>query len=349
MNKNGSNVMVVDDEGTIREVLYRTLSDEGYSCRMAAGVDEALALLEQEPADLILSDIMMPGRNGTELLQEVMGKSPDTAVIMVTAVADTQTAINSMRMGAYDYVTKPFNLVEVLMSVERALEKRSLIITNREYREHLEQRVEEQTGLIRETFLGAVKALAQALEAKDPYTNGHSMRVTELSLTMAAEMGLDRSQVDRIRLAGQVHDIGKIGVPEEILHKEGKLTDQEFDFIKSHPSMGEKILRPVIKDQEVLAIVRSHHERFNGDGYPNGLSADEIPLGARIMAVADAYDAMTSNRPYRKALSPEKAREQLALNKGKQFDPEIVDLFLCIEEKLPFCPLSASPRLYQAS
>jgi len=349
MNEKRCDILVVDDEGTIREVLFRTLSDEGYECRMAANVDEAVQMIEDRPVDLILSDIMMPGRTGVDLLKQVMVDAPDTAVIMVTAVADTQTAIKAMKMGAYDYVTKPFNLVEVLMSVERALEKRALIISNREYREHLEQRVEEQTSQIRETFLGAVKALAQALEAKDPYTNGHSIRVTELSVTLAREMGLDQATVDKIRLAGQVHDIGKIGVPEAILHKAEKLTDEEFDQIKEHPSIGEKILIPVIKDHVVLDIVRCHHERYAGGGYPNGLKKDAIPLGARIMAVADAYDAMTSNRPYRSALSPDKAKAQLMANRGSQFDPEIADLFIRVESKLPFCPVSGAPGVRAAS
>lgn len=349
MAKKRNSVLVVDDESTIREVLSRTLSDEGYACRSAGNVDEALALLDEQPADLILSDIMMPGRTGVELLEDVMKRTQNTAVIMVTAVADTQTAIKAMKMGAFDYVTKPFNLVEVLMSVERALEKRALIISNREYREHLEQKVEEQTGQIRETFLGAVKSLAQALEAKDPYTNGHSVRVTQISVTLAQEMGLGKQFIEKIRLAGLVHDIGKIGVPEEILHKPDKLTDEEFDFIKSHPSKGEKILRPVIKDPEVLDIVRSHHERFAGGGYPNGLEKEAIPLGARIMAVADAYDAMTSNRPYRRALTPENARAQLQASRGSQFDPEMVDLFIKVEKKMPFCPVSASPKVLKTS
>jgi len=242
-------------------------------------------------------------------------------------------------------VTKPFNLVEVMMSVDRALEKRSLLLANREYRMRLEEKVDQQTEEIRLTFLGAVKALAEALEAKDPYTNGHSMRVTELAVTLAHEYGLSEEEQQRIRLAGLVHDIGKIGVPEKILHKPDRLTEQEFDFIKEHPGMGERILRPIINDREVLAIVRHHHERFSGGGYPEGLAGEDIPLGSRLMSVADAYDAMTSTRPYRKALSPEKATGQLMANRGSQFDPEIVDLFMSLDDtKLPFCPLLAAPE-----
>lgn len=345
MNKaKSSRILIVDDESSIREVLRRTLTDEGYECEVSICVDEALEKLDDNPADLVLSDIMMPGRTGVELLEEIMKKIPDTAVIMVTAVSDTQTAINAMKMGAYDYVTKPFNLVEVVMSVERALEKRELLIANREYREHLETTVEEKTSEIRNTFLGAVKALAEALEAKDPYTNGHSKRVTEITVTIAREMGVDNEMLEKIRLAGMVHDIGKIGVPELVLLKANKLTNEEFEFIKSHPPAGERILRPVIKDATVLDIVRHHHERYGGGGYPSGLKEREIPWGARLLAVADAYDAMTSNRPYRSAMSPEKARAQILANRGSQFDPEIVDVFVGIENKIPFCPMSAHPE-----
>jgi putative nucleotidyltransferase with HDIG domain len=288
---------------------------------------------------------MMPGKSGVELLGEVREKSPDTAMIMVTAVADTQTAINAMKLGAYDYVTKPFNLVEVLMSVDRAIEKRNLIVSNREYKVNLEKKVGEQTEEIRETFLGALMSLAEALDAKDSYTNGHSKRVTEVAVTLCQELGLASEAIDKIRFAGLVHDIGKIGVPEEILLKPGKLTDEEFDRIKEHSAAGEKILKPIIRDQEILAIVRYHHERYSGGGYPDGKMKEDIPLGARIMAVADAYDAMTSSRPYREALSPEKARSQLMANRGSQFDPEIVDVFIKAEGKMPFCPLSGSPSL----
>lgn len=342
-NKNNTKVLVVDDEATIREILQRTLESEGYDCGTAADAFEAMTMMEGCTVDLVLSDIMMPGKSGVELLQEIVEKCPDTAVIMVTAVADTQTAINAMKQGASDFVTKPFNLVEVMLSVDRALEKKSLLIANREYRLNLEDKVEEQTEEIRNTFLGAIKALAEALEAKDPYTNGHSKRVTELAVTIAGEAGMSEEDLDKIRLAGLVHDIGKIGVPETILHKPDRLTEQEFDFIKDHPAIGERILREIIRDQQVLEIVLHHHERFAGGGYPDGISGEEIPIGSRIMGVADAYDAMTSSRPYRSAMHPDQAKSQLLSNRGSQFDPEIVDLFMTLEKKMPFCPISASP------
>jgi len=342
-DKKNTRILVVDDEATIREILQRTLESEGYQCDKAADAAEAMSMMDSCAVDLVLSDIMMPGKSGVELLQEIQEKCPDTAVIMVTAVADTQTAINAMKQGASDYVTKPFNLVEVMLSVDRALEKKSLLIANREYKLKLEERVEQQTEEIRNTFLGAVKALAEALEAKDPYTNGHTKRVTELAVTLARESGMSEEYQDRIRLAGLVHDIGKIGVPEEILHKPDRLTEQEFDFIKEHPEIGERILKPIIRDPVVLAIVRHHHERFAGGGYPEGLAGEDIPLGSRLLCVADAYDAMTSCRPYRDAMHPDKAKSQLLANRGIQFDPELVDLFMTLDEKMPFCPISAAP------
>lgn len=336
-------VLIVDDEATVREVLLRTLEEQGYLCLTAANAAEALAVLQTCPVDLVLSDIVMPGKSGVELLKEIRALCPDTAVMMLSAVVDTQTAIMAMKLGAYDYLMKPFNLEEVLLSVERVLEKRNLILANREYREHLEQKVEEQTEELRETFLGAVKALAEALDAKDSYTNGHSRRMTEVVVMMAREMGLDNRVVEQVRLAGLVHDIGKIGVSEEILLKPGKLSNEEFAAIREHPVAGEKILKSVVRDQDVLSMVRHHHERFAGGGYPEGLAGADIPMGARLLSVADAYDAMTSNRPYRDALTPEKARSQLLANRGSQFDPDAVDVFIKSEEKMPFCPITARP------
>ncbi len=337
-------LLIVDDEAAVREVLHRFLEGAGYECRDAVDVDEALAAINSDHIHLVLSDIMMPGRSGVDLLREVQKQKPDTAVIMLTAVADTQTAIASMKLGALDYILKPFNLEEVRFSVERALEHRSLVLANREYREQLEQKVKEQTAALRDTYLGAIEALAEALEAKDPYTKGHSRRVTGIAVAMAEGLGWSTERAGQMQLAGLVHDIGKIGVPEEILHKPGKLTSEEFKSIEEHSVIGERILKPVVRDAEVLSIVRYHHERFGGGGYPEGISGEKIPLGARLLAVADAFDAMTSNRPYRQALSTDAARANLLANRGSQFDPDAVGLFLRVEGKIPFCPLSAHPK-----
>ena len=342
--KGRARLLIVDDESSIRDILARTLSHEGYDCHVACDADEALVELGAAPYQLVLSDILMPGRTGIELLEEIKRDYPDTAVVMVTAVAETGTAVDALKRGANNYLTKPFDLEEVLLSVERSLEKRNLELANREYRDHLEKKVNEQTEQARETFLGAIKSLASALEAKDRYTLGHSDRVTERAVIIAGEAGLSERRIEQIRLAGTVHDIGKIGVPESILQKPGRLTEEEYDQVKLHPDTSELILEPIIHDREVLSIVRHHHERFDGRGYPAGLKGEDISLGARIVAIADAYDAMTSDRPYRDGMSLDEAKKQLLSNRGSQFDPSLIEVFISIEEKLRSCPFSVEQK-----
>ncbi len=335
----GGSILVVDDEATVRDVLARALEQEGHRCQTAASVEEALEKIEVEGYQVVLADILMPGRTGIDLLAEVRERFPDTKVLMVTAVSDMDTAVRALRMGASDYLTKPFNLEEVCISVKRALEQRRLELIEREYKEHLEKKVQEQTAALRETFFGAITSLAQALDAKDRYTYGHSERVTEIAVILGEEMGLAEGDLEDLRVAGLVHDIGKMGISEEVLNKKGRLTDEEFEQVRKHPALGEQILRPVIQSERVLSFVRHHHERFDGRGYPDGLAGEEIPFGARLLAVADAYDAMTSDRLYRMAMSADEARQQLRENRGGQFDPEIVDVFLAVQEKLHACRL----------
>lgn len=345
MSENGNTrILIVDDEATIREVLKRTFSERGFTCETAPSYDDAMNLLKGAPFDVAMLDINMPGKSGIDLLQSIMSLDNEMAVVMVTAIADAQTAIGAMRMGAYDYVTKPFNLVEVIMSVERALEKRNLVLDNRDYRQRLEERVSEKTTELRETFVGAISSLAEALDAKDPYTNGHSKRVALICEVIAGAMKLDEKKTERIRLASALHDLGKIGVPEAILNKAGKLTDEEFGIVKTHSVRGERIIEPFVKDKGIREIVRHHHERYSGGGYPDGIIGPDIPVGARIMAIADAYDAMTSDRSYRKAMSPKMAESELAACSGKQFDPEIVEIFLQVCDQMPFCPIDANQK-----
>lgn len=338
-------IMVVDDEARVREIISRRLIDAGYRCTSAADGVSALKKLKTEPIELVLLDIKMPGKSGVEVLKEIQAKHPDTAVVMVTAVAEVETAVNSMKLGAYDYIIKPIDSKILLISVSRALEKRRLILENRAYQLQLEEKVKEQTEKIRQTFINSIMALANALEAKDKYTKGHSERVTKIAIAIAEELGIPQEKIEKIRLAGLLHDIGKIGIPETILNKPGKLTNEEFELIKSHCETGERILSPIIEDSEILDIVMHHHERYDGTGYPHGLSAEQISPGAKIvavaeaydailsqgakvLAVADAYDAMTSERPYRQAMSHEAACAELQKGKGSQFDPIVVDTFL---------------------
>jgi putative two-component system response regulator len=321
-------ILLVDDEEMIRQLLTHKLAPEGYRCEPAANAEQALKKLAKDAIELVVLDIRMPGKSGVQLLPEIKAKYPDTAVIMATAVDDTNTAIDCMRKGAYDYITKPFNLEEVSFAVARALERRRLRLENRDYQQHLEQKVEEQAQKIRASFFNAITALAYALEAKDVYTSGHSQRVTEISVAIAKHLGLPSETIEKIRLAGLVHDIGKIGVREAVLNKPGSLSDEEFEHVRLHSVTGERILKPIVDDGEVLKAVRHHHERYDGTGYPDGLKGEQIPQLARIIAVADTFDAMTSERPYRKALTKDVACAEVERCRGTQFDPEAADAFL---------------------
>ena len=268
-------------------------------------------------------------------MPEIKAVYPDAQVLMATAITDIDIAVQCMKYGAYDYVTKPFNLDEITISVGRALEKRRLELENKEYRHHLENKVSEQAEIIRLSFLSAITALANAMEAKDKYTGGHSQRVAEISAAVANAMGLLQEIIEKVKLAGMVHDIGKIGVSESILNKPGRLTDEELQHVQKHPEIGQHILTPIVGDEEILRIVRSHHERYDGTGYPDGLKHGHIPLGSRILAVADAYEAMTSERPYRRAMNKKTALNEIERGEGTQFDSNVAEAFLSSFRNIP--------------
>ncbi len=249
---------------------------------------------------------------------------------MATIITDTNTAIQYVEQEAHDYLARPFDLDEVALTVSKAPKKRRAKPKNGGYRQHPEQKVQEPADRIHVSFLDAITALAYALEAKDAYASGHSQRVAETSAAIAREMAMPQNSIDKMRLAGLIHDIGKIALKESILNKPGRLTEQECEHIKSHPKVGERILTPITEDKEILQIVRHHHERYDGRGYPDGLEADQIPLGARILAVSDAYDAMTSNHSYRAVMTAQLACLEIELGKGTRFDPGIADIFLKI-------------------
>ena len=337
-------VLIVDDEAAIRKLLIRKLSREGYRCKEASTAEEALNRLESSPIELVILDIKMPGKSGIKVLPEIKARYPDKAVIMGTADTEISIAIQCLKQGADDYICKPFNLDGVTLSVQRALEKRRLVLELKDYHENLEQKVEEQAKKIRAAFVNAIAALANALEARDKYTSGHSLRVAETSVATARNLGLPPGSVEKIRLAGLVHDIGKIGVREDILNKPGKLTSEEYQNVQYHCEIGEHILSPVMEDNEILQMVRHHHERYDGNGYPDGLSGEQIPLGARILAVADTYDAMTSERPYRRAMETEVALVEIERNKGSQFDPEVADALFKVKETFSLDIITARTR-----
>jgi response regulator RpfG family c-di-GMP phosphodiesterase len=318
--------LIVDDEPPLRQVLVHLMRGDGFDCLEAGNGREALDLLEQRRVTLVISDLRMPKMDGMELLREVRARYPDTAVVMITAVADVDVAVSCLAIGAMDYLTKPFHLEEVRARVSQALERRRLVLENRDYQERLEERVQAQSRRLEELFLAGIQSLAEALEVKDPYTRGHSIRVSHYSAVIARQLRLDDEMLRQIELGGHVHDIGKIGVREAVLNKPGPLTPEEYEHIMTHPLVGWRILAPLLGDAPIaLNIVRSHHERMDGHGVPDGLRGNAIPLEARIAAAADSIDAMTSGRPYRGVeLTLEQAVEELVRNAGTQFDPEVV-------------------------
>jgi putative two-component system response regulator len=326
---NAVKCLVVDDEPRLRRVLVRLLEGEGFTCAEAGSGTEALEMLRREQVPLVISDLRMPQMDGATLLREIIARWPDTAVIVVTAVAEVESAVACLQLGALDYVAKPFHLDEVRARVMQALDKRRLKLELEDYRHNLEQRVQQQARRIEELSLERLQALVHFLEEKDPYTRGHSVRVANYSTRIAREMGLPQSVIEVITLGAELHDIGKIGVSEQVLHKAGKLTDPEYRHIMEHPVIGARILAPLMRDvPAALAIVRSHHERLDGRGFPDGLTGDQIPLEVRVVTIADSFDAMTSVRPYRPALSVEKALRELEEGKDAQFHAAAVRAFL---------------------
>ncbi len=322
--------LVVDDDAQVRSVIAKLLRIQGLETIEQPSAEAALAWLDvQGEVPLIISDIQMPGIDGLTLLDEVRRRWPNTAVIMLTGVADVKTAVAALDRGAIDYIGKPALVEEVRARVSKALEKRELLLRNQYYQRTLEDRVRKQGQRIKELFLEGVQTLAKALEAKDPYTRDHSLRVSQYASRTAVRLGLIEDRLQEIRLGAELHDIGKIGTRESVLHKPGPLTPEEFAHIAEHTVLGEKILAPLARETPlVLAIVRSHHERVDGRGFPDGLIGDQIPLEARIVGVADAFDAMTTSRPYRDSMTAVEAIAELRMMSGSQFDPVVVAAFL---------------------
>jgi len=327
-------VLVVDDEMSIREVLADGLESFGYQVVQAGNAADGFDVVKRGGIDLVLSDIEMPGENGLTLLRRIKDHDPDVDVIMVTGVVDFETAVGTIRKGASDYVSKPFNLAEVRIVVERTLEKRRLIRENRDYQQRLEFKVAERTRELEDSYESTLEAMITALDFKDNETHGHSRRVVEYAVIVAQAMGVCESELTWIRRGAILHDVGKIGVSDAILRKPGKLDAAEWEEMKRHPEMGYRMLKHIRFLEPALEIVHCHQERWDGSGYPNGLQGEAIPLGARIFAAVDTFDAMTSDRPYRAALSIEAARDEIRRFSGIQFDPKVAEAFLAIEESV---------------
>ena len=336
------NILVIDDEKTMCSLLKDILSDEGYKVSATQEAKEGLKIAKDNYFDLVITDLMMPGLDGLEVIRQIKELDKDNVVIVITAYPSFETVREALRIGAYDYVTKPFDLGDISFTVKKALEFHNLILANKRLMEELEhdnvileKNVEEKTwGLkkfyhkMQSAYIATVKALVQAIEAKDHYTRSHSENVTKYAVAVANEMGFYPQEIEILREACQLHDLGKIGVHDHILNKRGALTPQEWEEIKLHSLRGAEILQPLAFLEDVTILIRQHHERYDGGGYPDGLKGEEIKLGARIIAIADAYDAMTSERPYRKAFSREEAVFRLKQDMGVQFDPQVVKAFL---------------------
>ena len=344
MTSRQESILVVDDEKTIRRLLHQKLSSEGYQCQEATNAEQALEKLKNNLISLVVLDIKMPGKSGIELLPEIKAVHPNTAVVMATATTDINTAIQCMKQGAYDYITKPFDLDDVLLSVDRALDKRRLELEIKESRQHLEEMVAERTAELRQAIekiklasLDTIHRLAQAAEYRDEGTGARIKRIGQYSAAIARKMGLNEGEIENLLYAAPMHDVGKIGIPDHILLKPGELEPNEWEIMKKHTIIGAQILQDSeaesIRLAEVIAL--THHEKWNGSGYPEGLEGTKIPLAGRIVAIADdVFDALTSNRPYREALPTEKSLGMIKEGRGSHFDPDVVDAFFRVEEEI---------------
>lgn len=319
-------ILVVDDESSIARMVERRLRRDGHECVIAGSGEEALRRLETRSFDLVLTDVRMPGMSGIELVGRLKSHDPSLQIIVMTAQTEVETAVEALRLNADDYLLKPFDIEQLAHSVARSLEHRRLLRENQEYRRHLEDRVRVQAVRLEEMYLAGIRSLVTALEAKDARTRGHSDRVTRYALEIAR--AIDDVPLESLAIGSQLHDIGKIGTRDDVLTKPGALTRAEREHIEQHPLIGVRILSPILDDPTTLAIVRNHHERWDGGGYPDGTGGHEIPLAARVVAVADTLDAITSPRSYRPACSWDTALAEIAAASGTQFDPVIADACL---------------------
>ncbi len=299
-------ILVADDESSIAESLRAFLEGIGYLVSTAADGREALAIFNERRMPLVISDINMPLLDGHELLLEIKAGAPETEVIIVTGFATIDGAVKAIKDGAYDYIIKPFRIATIQHTVEKALNHRALILENLR---------------LQENSLNVLRTMVNVLEQRDSYTAGHSRRVTEIAMAIAARLELPEDEIKTLRLAGMIHDVGKIGIEDTILRKPGRLTDEEFATIRTHPERGVQIIEPLDFLKGALPIVRHHHECFDGKGYPAGLEGEAIPLGARIVAIADTYDAITSSRAYRRARGQEAALVEIATLLGHPVRP----------------------------
>ncbi|MBI3603824.1 MAG: response regulator [Nitrospirae bacterium] len=332
-------ILVVDDEPGIPFLIRDFLSDTGAAILTSEQGDEALHLIGEQQVDLVLIDILLPGLNGIELLKRIRGIDPAIAVIMVTGSRDLSLAIEAIRGGADDYLIKPFGCENLRDSVSRGLTKRQLILSGKAYQTTLEGQVQQRTSELQQvvrhlenTYRATLKALGAALDTRDIETHAHSERVAQYALTLGRILNMGSPDLTTLERGVYLHDIGKIGIPDCVLLKQDKLDGEEWKIMRQHPQLGYRLASRVDFLKGASKIILAHHERFDGQGYPNGLQGEAIPIGARVFAVVDALDAITSHRPYRKAQSFEKARGEILRYSGQQFDPAIVEAFLSVPQ-----------------
>ncbi|HIJ79878.1 MAG: response regulator [Desulfobulbaceae bacterium] len=315
-------ILLVDDDQCVLRLLNRYIFSFGLEADRAQNGKQALKLMNEQPYGVVITDMVMPIMNGMELLINIREHHPKTDVLVISGHTETHSFSDLVAAGAADFITKPFSLDELKAKLQRIFRERHLL-------ENLQLAKEKE----KQFFLSLVESLAISLEEKDPYTHGHSRRVTALSLKLAELTEGDVSDFELLSLCGMLHDIGKIGVPDKVLSKPGPLSASEYNIIKKHPERGAHILRPIESDARgslIARIIKHHHEHFDGNGYPGGLVGEKIPLMSRIIAIADTFDAMTSDRPYRKGLSRHNALLEIRKNAGSQFDPALVEKFIVL-------------------
>ncbi len=313
--KDQVSILIIDDEPDLLDSFSEIFIKEGYQVTKARNWAFSLPYLKSQKFNVVIADVRLPDIGTQEMIEKIRDFNKYAFVITTAGFSDIEIAMESIQRGAHDYLSKPFDSSDVVVFMRKLVEKQKLQSDNIQ-------------------LFDTIKVLALALDARDHYTHGHSQQVTEYGVMIGQEMGLSVEEIEKIRDAGILHDIGKIGIPDAILLKPGRLTEYEYEQIKKHPSIAKDILEPVSCLEDKIPLIYHHHERYDGKGYPEGLQAEDIPLGARILAVADSYQAMTSDRPYRNALPVSTAVRELEVNKGKQFDSKIVDVFLRVLKRL---------------
>jgi putative two-component system response regulator len=326
----GERILVVDDEPAITQLVARRIASKGYPCDTCDSASRAIECIQEKEYVLVISDINMPGMSGIDLLSWVKKSHPAIAFIMLTGIDDHATAVRALELGAFGYIIKPFEASELFISISNALRRRELELDRDRYEERLEQEVWSRTAEIRSTQEQIILRLVTASGCRDEETGEHIRRMGEYAAILARSAGWSESEAEAMRLAAPMHDVGKMGIPDEILRKPGKLDREEFEQMKEHTNIGARILEGSGIAMLDLAreIALRHHEKWDGSGYPGGLRKEAIPLSARIVAICDVYDALVSDRVYRKALPEAEVLAILQEGRGSHFDPDWLDLFL---------------------